>query len=59
MSIVFGHSLRPINRWNFGFDVKQVSVLRKAALVRDRNPMRYRGGWLIDEMIVVPTGRIN
>lgn len=35
LSIAFGHSLKPIKRWNFGFDLKELKVFRKVALVRD------------------------
>lgn len=35
LSIAFGHSLKPIKGWNFGFDLKELNVLRKVALVRD------------------------
>ena len=35
LSIAFGHSLKPIKGWYFGFDLKELNVLRKVALVRD------------------------
>lgn len=34
LSIAFGNFLKPIKRWNFGFDLKEINVFRKVALVK-------------------------
>lgn len=57
--VPFGNPLKPIKSWNFGFDLKEINVFRKVAFVKDWTPIKYRNSWLIVEITVGPTWKIN